>query len=86
MKTLEIKLPDETVAGLDREPGELAADLRAAAAVKWYELGRVSQEVGAEIAGMSRSEFVTLLSSMQVSPMQETVEEAMESARYLLGA
>lgn len=86
MKTLEIQLPDQIVAGLDREPTELAAELRAAAAVKWYELGRVSQEVAAEIAGVSRSDFVTLLSRMLVSPIQETADEALASARHLLEA
>lgn len=86
MTTLEIRLSDETVAGLDREPNELAAELRAAAAVKWYELGRVSQEVAAEIAGVSRADFITLLSRMKVSPVQETAEEAEGAARYLLDA
>jgi HTH-type transcriptional regulator / antitoxin HigA len=42
MKRLEIDLPDETFAGLDRESAELAAEFRAAAAAKWYEVGRVS--------------------------------------------
>jgi predicted HTH domain antitoxin len=54
--------------------------------VKWYELGRVSQEVAAEIAGVSRSDFVTLLSRMLVSPIQETADEALASARHLLEA
>ncbi len=86
MTTLEIQLPDRTVAGLDREPTELAAELRIAAAVKWYELGRVSQEVAAEIAGVNRSDFVSLLSRMSVSPMQETADEASAAAKYLLEA
>lgn len=84
MKRLEIDLPDETFAGLGRESAELTAEFRAAAAAKWYEVGRVSQEVAAQIAGVSRSEFVTLLSRLQVSPMQESAEEALASARLLL--
>ena len=84
MKRVEIDLPDETFAGLDRESAELAAEFRAAAAAKWYEVGRVSQEVAAQIAGVSRSEFLTLLSRLQVSPMQENAEEALASARLLL--
>jgi hypothetical protein len=84
MKRVEIDLPDETFAGLDRESTELAAEFRAAAAAKWYEVGRVSQEVAAQIAGVSRSEFLTLLSRLQVSPMQESAEEALASARLLL--
>jgi len=84
MKRVEIDLPDETFAGLDRESAELAAEFRAAAAAKWYEVGRVSQEVAAQIAGVSRTEFLTILSRLQVSPMQESAEEALASARLLL--
>jgi len=58
--------------------------LRAAAAAKWYEVGRVSHEVAAQIAGVSRSEFVSVLSRLRVSPMQESVDEALAGARLLL--
>jgi hypothetical protein len=68
-------------AGLDRNPVELAAEFRAAAAAKWYEVGRVSQEVAAQIAGVSRSELLTVLSPFKVSPMQESAEEALAGAR-----
>jgi predicted HTH domain antitoxin len=84
MTRLEIDLPDDTFAGLDRESAELATELRAAAAAKWYEVGRVSQEVAAQIAGVSRGEFVSVLSRFQVSPMQESVEDALAGARLLL--
>ncbi|HZQ56350.1 MAG TPA: UPF0175 family protein [Bryobacteraceae bacterium] len=81
---VEIDLPDATFAGLDRESAELASELRAAAAAKWYEVGRVSQEVASQIAGISRSEFLTVLSRLRVSPMQETAEEALASGQMLL--
>jgi len=84
MKRVEIDLPDETFAGLDRESAEVAAELRAAAAAKLYELGRVSQEVAAQIAGVSRSEFLTVLSQHKVSPFQETAEEVLAGAQLLL--
>jgi hypothetical protein len=41
MKPMEIDLPDAT----------FTAELRAAVAAKWYEIGRVSQEVASRIAG-----------------------------------
>jgi len=84
MKRVEIGLPDEIFAGLDRESAQLATELRAAAAAKWYEVGRVSQEVAAQIAGVSRDEFVSLLSRLQASPMQESMDEALTGARLLL--
>ena len=79
-KTVEIQLSDAAFISLDRDEARLAYELRVAAAVKWYEVGRVSQEVGAEIAGVSRTEFVTQLSRLNVSPMQESAEEAWASA------
>jgi len=84
MKTVEIQLSDEAVLGLDRDLSELAGELRVAAAVKWYEIGRISQEVAAEVAGMGRSEFVSHLSRMRVSPMQETAEDALAAAKQLM--
>jgi predicted HTH domain antitoxin len=83
MHRVEIHLADETFAGLDRDSAQLAAELRAAAAAKWYEVGRVSQDVAAQIAGVSRSEFVSILSDFKVSPMQESAEEALAGARLL---
>lgn len=84
MTRVEIDLPDEAFAGLDRESDELASEFRAAAAAKWYEVGRVSQEVAAQIAGVSRSEFVSVLSRLRVSPLQESAADALSSAEMIL--
>ena len=83
MKHVEIELPDEIFAALEIESGELAAEFRVVAAAKWYEVGRVSQEAAAQIAGMSRGEFLKALSRLQVSPMQESAEEALVGAGLL---
>ena len=37
---MEIEMPDEVLLGLQKEPKQLAAEMRVAAAVKWYEMGR----------------------------------------------
>ncbi len=60
------------------EPAELAREMRLAAATKWFELGRLSQAKAAEMAGVSRAEFIQELARFGVSPMQETVEELAE--------
>jgi len=83
MRRVEIDFPDDTFAALDCDSAQLAADLRAAAAAKWYEVGRVSQAVAAQIAGVSRGELVTILFDLNVSPMQESPEEALASAEAL---
>ena len=72
--TVRIEVSDETLAALRRDPGEYAQDLRLAAAAKLYELGRVSQEVAADIAGLGREEFLKALASFEVSPFQDTAE------------
>ena len=57
---------------LRKEPKEFAREMQLAAIVKWYELGTLSQSKAAEILGISRREFIDLLSRFQVSPFQLT--------------
>ena len=52
--------------------------MRIAAAVKWYELGEISQGKAAEIAGLTRADFINALSRYQVSPWQDTQTELQE--------
>jgi predicted HTH domain antitoxin len=72
--TVLIEVSDETLAAMRRDPGEYASELRVAAAAKLYELGRVSQEVAAVIAGLSRVEFLLAVSRFQVTPFQDSRE------------
>jgi predicted HTH domain antitoxin len=52
--------------------------MRIAAAVKWYELGEISQAKAAEVAGLNRAEFINALSRYQVDFMQYTAQELAE--------
>lgn len=78
MTTVSLQLPESVFSALRKEPEEFVKELRIAAAVKWYELGIISQEKGAEIAGLSRSGFLDALSHFQVSPFQYTNKELRE--------
>lgn len=73
-----LDVPEGTFSALRTEPAELGRELRLAAAVKWYELGKLSQAKAAELAGLSRYEFIHALARFQVSPSQETIEELAE--------
>lgn len=52
--------------------------MRIAAAVKWYELGKLSQSKAAEVAGLSRAAFIEALSRFKVSLMQYAEKELTE--------
>jgi predicted HTH domain antitoxin len=74
-KTLAMEMEDDVFPALQKEPAEMVREMRLAAAAKWYEMGLISQSKAAEIAGVSRAEFVSSLSRLAVSPFQESAEE-----------
>ena len=54
---------------------EFTQELRLVAAIKWYELGKITQGQAAQIAGLNRGEFIKILARYQVSTFQYTPEE-----------
>lgn len=82
MNTVQVtmELPRAVLSALRKEPASFVADMRIAAAVKWYELEMVSQAKAAEIAGLSRSEFVRALERFEVSPFQSSLDELIEES------
>ncbi|NEQ68280.1 MAG: UPF0175 family protein [Symploca sp. SIO2D2] len=81
MKTISIQLPETVFSALRKSPDEFVREMQTAAAVKWYELGEVSQEKASEIAGLTREEFILALARYQVDFMQYTAEELEEEMR-----
>ena len=77
---MTIDMPEEALSSLRTDSEDFARQLRLAAAVKWYEMRRVTQERAAKIAGLSRAEFVAALRQFGVTPFQYTAEEALEEA------
>ncbi|MBK8430435.1 MAG: UPF0175 family protein [Chloroflexi bacterium] len=75
MVQFSIEIPQTAFSALREDPQTFMAEMRLAAAVKWYEMGRISQEKAAEIAGISRVQFIATLARFQVSPFQYTAEE-----------
>jgi predicted HTH domain antitoxin len=80
MVHMTIDMPEEALAALHAGPEVFAQELRLAAAAKWYEMRRVSQERAAKFAGLSRAEFIEALQKFGVSPFQSSAEEILEEA------
>lgn len=80
MLQMKIEMPEGPLATLRQDPNGFIKELRLAAAVKWYEMQLLSQGRAAEVAGVSRAEFMHLLTRFGVSPFQASVEEIVAEA------
>ena len=72
MSEITLKVPDETLVALKVTPDQLASELRLAAAVKLYELGRLSSGAAASLAGIPRSLFLVKLADYGVDTFRLT--------------
>jgi predicted HTH domain antitoxin len=70
-----VEIPDNSFSITKERPEEFARSLRIAAAVKWYELGRISQSKAAELIGCNRVELLDHLREYGVPFLQLTPED-----------
>jgi predicted HTH domain antitoxin len=71
---LVVNLPTSAFSALRLSPEQYVDEMRRAAAVKWYELRRISQGKAAELCGVSRAQFVRILRDYRVSVLQDDPE------------
>jgi len=64
MRTLTMEVPEKIFAVMRFDPNQFADEMKLAAAAVWYEQGKVSQEMAARIAGLSRTDFLLALARM----------------------
>lgn len=70
MTRVTLEMPDGVFSALRCAPEEISQEMRLAAAANWYEQGRISQEIAAEVAGLTRTDFLLALSRMGISSFQ----------------
>jgi len=78
MPKVTINLPNTIYSALRKDPEDFINEIRLAAAIKWYEIGQVSQDKAAEIAGISRSEFLTSLARYRIDFIQLEKNDLMD--------
>jgi predicted HTH domain antitoxin len=64
MAHIDVEMPEKIFSVLHCSPRELGKEMQLAAAVHWYQQGRISQEWAANIAGMDRTEFLLALARL----------------------
>ncbi|MFM6001603.1 MAG: UPF0175 family protein, partial [Dolichospermum sp.] len=68
MSSISLEIPEEILISLKETPETLSREISILAAVKLFELGKLSSGRAAQLAGMSRVEFLMALGRYQVSP------------------
>jgi predicted HTH domain antitoxin len=93
MKTIALEVPDDPADFFGGSDEELAKEIRRAVAIEWYRQGVVSQGKAAEIAGMSRTNFLLALgragvdaSQITESELKQEIERGLEAHRQRLAA
>lgn len=75
MLMIQIEVPEEIFLSLKETPAEFTQEVRRAAAAKLYEMGKMSSGRAAELAGMSRIQFLQNMGHYGVSIFDLTQEE-----------
>jgi predicted HTH domain antitoxin len=75
MSQLILDVPDESLLSLHLSDEAAAAEIRLAAAVKLYELGRLSSGAAARLAGIPRVLFLSKLADYGVDTFNLTEDE-----------
>ena len=70
MVSLTIDLPEEAFSALRVDRVQFVKELRFAAAVQWYHQGMISGSKAAEIAGMTRLEFLDELARRRLDTVK----------------
>lgn len=74
-RQIVINVPEKVLLAQKTDEDSFAREVRILAAVKLYELGRLSSGRAAELAGMSRVEFLLELGRYKVFPLEAELRD-----------
>lgn len=80
MPQVSVQIPEQVLVALGLDPKPLGEELLLAAAVRWFESGRLSSGAAAELAGISKPEFLGKLVNFGVAGLSQTGDELREEA------
>ena len=81
MSQFVVEIPDETLLALKGFPDGAVATLRMAAAVKLFEMGRLSSGAAAQLAAVPRVIFLSRLADFGVDTFRLSEEELRRETR-----
>ena len=75
MTVVQVPVPDDVFASLRKSPVEVAREVRLAAVIDWYRRGLLSQGRAAQVAGLSRGDFLCELAARKIDVFSVDLEE-----------
>lgn len=80
---ISIDFPSDILLSLNKNENELKQDIKLALAIRLFRLQKLTIGKAAQIAGLSRLDFETVLSENEVPISNLTIEEVMNDSQKL---
>jgi len=78
MQNITIPVPDDVLRSLNLKPDKIGKELVFAAAVKLYEMGKLSSGAAANLAGIPKVVFLSKLADYNIDSFSMTEEELLK--------